>query len=65
MFCYIHRECYRRTVPSVADLFPARFSRVNSRFITISIASFPVISFRQNLVSGIHIAVVMLTWVVQ
>jgi hypothetical protein len=22
-FCHIHRECYRRTVPSVADLFPA------------------------------------------
>jgi hypothetical protein len=25
-FCHIHRECYRRTVPSVADLFMAWFS---------------------------------------
>jgi hypothetical protein len=24
-FCHIHRECYRCTVPSVADLFLARF----------------------------------------
>jgi hypothetical protein len=25
-FCHIHREYYRRTVQSVADLFPAWFS---------------------------------------
>jgi hypothetical protein len=29
-FCHIHRECYRRPVPSVADLFPAWFSWGNS-----------------------------------
>jgi hypothetical protein len=30
LFRHIHRECYRRTVPSVADLFPTWFSLVNS-----------------------------------